>query len=354
MFIQADKPIYVNQILCGKLNNGKATGELSFISPVNCLMVTEINSIPYIKNLAANGPSNASGGVTIVATSDIDDDQITVTSSVSGASNNYTFTSVPGTGLWKTTFISNLSGHVSVSAPGPVAMSYILTGGNVGAAGYFSGFDNVPEIEITDLGDGCLPSSTLTATAGYNTYSWRNDGDLIPGQTSNTYTPSIPGNYSVQVELASCIYESSPVILVDCNPDIQITTQANVSSGQPGDEIIFTVKVKYIGEGVLTNLEVNNTIPTGLTYQGFSATFGDFDETSKEWNVVTMYNGEEHILTVTTVVDNISSSDQVSYVVSHTQDQTDGNTLTDDLTETVSINPANLNTPSINKFWRYQ
>jgi uncharacterized repeat protein (TIGR01451 family) len=350
MFIQADKPIYVNQILCGKLNNGKATGELSFISPVNCLMVTEINSIPYIKTLAANGPSGVSGGVTIVATSDIEDDQITVSSSVSGASNNYTFNTVPGTDLWKTTFISNLSGHVSVSAPGPVAMSYILTGGNVGAAGYFSGFDNVPEIEITDLGDGCLPSSTLTATAGYNTYSWRNNGDLIPGQTSNTYTPSVPGNYSVQVELASCSYESAPVILVDCNPDIQITTQANVSSGQPGDEIIFTVKVKYIGEGVLTNLLVNNTIPLGLTYQSFSATFGDFNETSKVWDLGTMYSGEEHILTVTTVVDNISSSDQVSYVVSHTQDQTDGNTLADDLTETVSINPANLNTPSITNF----
>jgi uncharacterized repeat protein (TIGR01451 family) len=350
MFIQADKPIYVNQILCGKLNNGKATGELSFISPVNCLMVTEINSIPYIKTLAANGPSGVSGGVTIVATSDIEDDQITVSSSVSGASNNYTFNTVPGTDLWKTTFISNLSGHVSVSAPGPVAMSYILTGGNVGAAGYFSGFDNVPEIEITDLGDGCLPSSTLTATAGYNTYSWRNNGDLIPGQTSNTYTPSVPGNYSVQVELASCSYESAPVILVDCNPDIQITTQANVSSGQPGDEIIFTVKVKYIGEGVLTNLLVNNTIPLGHTYQSFSATFGDFNETSKVWDLGTMYSGEEHILTVTTVVDNISSSDQVSYVVSHTQDQTDGNTLADDLTETVSINPANLNTPSITNF----
>jgi uncharacterized repeat protein (TIGR01451 family) len=350
MFIQADKPIYVNQILCGKLNNGKATGELSFISPVNCLMVTEINSIPYIKTLAANGPSGVSGGVTIVATSDIEDDQITVSSSVSGASNNYTFNTVPGTDLWKTTFISNLSGHVSVSAPGPVAMSYILTGGNVGAAGYFSGFDNVPEIEITDLGDGCLPSSTLTATAGYNTYSWRNNGDLIPGQTSNTYTPSVPGNYSVQVELASCSYESAPVILVDCNPDIQITTQANVSSGQPGDEIIFTVKVKYIGEGLLTNLLVNNTIPLGHTYQSFSATFGDFNETSKVWDLGTMYSGEEHILTVTTVVDNISSSDQVSYVVSHTQDQTDGNTLADDLTETVSINPANLNTPSITNF----
>ena len=352
MFIQADKPIYVNQILCGKLNNGKATGELSFISPVNCLMVTEINSIPYIKTLAANGPSGVSGGVTIVAASSVEDDEITVSSTANGgsSSSNYTFTSVPGTTKWKTTFISGLSGHVSVSAPGPVAMSYILTGGNVGAAGYFSGFDNVPEIEITDLGDGCLPSSTLTATAGYNTYSWRNDGDLIPGQTSNTYTPSVPGNYSVQVELASCSYESAPVILVDCNPDIQITTQANVSSGQPGDEIIFTVKVKYIGEGELTDLLVNNTIPTGLTYQSFSATFGDFNETSKEWNVGTMYNGEEHILTVTTVVDNISSSDQVSYVVNHTQDQTDGNTLEDDLTETVSINPANLNTPSITNF----
>ena len=34
----------------------------------NLKQITEINSIPYVKTLAANGPSGVSGGVTIVAT----------------------------------------------------------------------------------------------------------------------------------------------------------------------------------------------------------------------------------------------------------------------------------------------
>ena len=352
MFIQANKPIYVNQILCGKLNNGKATGELTFISPVNCLMVNEIDNIPFIRTLAANGPSAAFGGITIIASTAVSDTDIVVTSTGDGSSNAYIFTNVPGTDDWKTCFIANLSGHVKVSSNGngPIAMSYILTGGNVGAAGYFSGFDNLPNVTVQTIGDGCLPSSTLTATSGYSDYSWYNDGVLIPGQTTETYTPTVPGNYSVQVRLATCIYESSPVTLVDCNPEIQISTLANVSSGQPGDTITFTVKAKYIGEGTLTNLVVNNIIPTGLTYQGYSATFGTLSgtATNKNWTIGTMYSGEEHILTVTTQVGAVASSSQVTYSVSHTQ--TDGNTLADDLTETILLYTAGLFLPSLSDF----
>jgi hypothetical protein len=61
-----------------------------------------------------------------------------------------------------------------------------------------------------------------------------------------------------------------------------------------------------------------------------------------------MYNGEEHILTVKTTVNNIESSLQATYVVSNTQTQIDGNTLPDDDKETVMLHKSPL--PEISNF----
>src|SRR5690606_306572 len=114
---------------------------------------------------------------------------------------------------------------------------------------------------------------------------------------------------------------------------------ADVSSGEPGDLITFTIKAKYIGEGTLSNLVINNAIPSGLTFSSVTASFGSWSGSGQNynWNIGTMYNGEEHIITVKAVVDNIASSSQATYTVSNTQTQLDGNTLVDDPSETVLL-----------------
>ncbi|MFD2035243.1 LamG-like jellyroll fold domain-containing protein [Belliella marina] len=335
MFVTSNKDIYAYQVLSG--DTQIATGGLNFISPVNCLMFTTIDNIPLINDLAG---LTINGGITIIASTAIPDNDIVISyENIVETAADYTVRNVPGTDQWKTIYAEGLSGNVKVAATGPIAVGYVGVSGLIGVAGYYSGLDNVPNLVVQFVGDGCLPGTILQATEGFTSYAWFSEGVLIPGETSNTFSPLRPGSYSVEVSMGPCIYESAPQIVVNCNPEIVLSNVADIASGKPGDIINFTIKAKYIGEGLLENLVVNNLIPNGLTLISATPTFGTWSGSGQNynWNIGTMYNGEEHILIVSTSVDNISSSSQVTYTVSNTQTQIDGNTLPDDPTETVLL-----------------
>lgn len=335
MLVSSNKDIYAYQVLSG--DTQIATGGLNFISPVNCLMFTTIDNIPFINDLTG---TTVNGGITITASTAISNSDIIITagSNVTTAA-DYTVRNVAGTNLWKTIYAEGLTGNVKVEANGPIAVGYVGVSGLIGVAGYYSGLDNVPNLVVQFVGDGCLPGTILQATEGFTSYTWYSEGVLIPGETSNTFSPSKPGSYSVEVSMGPCIYESAPQIVVNCNPEIVLSNVADIASGKPDDIINFTIKARYIGEGILSNLVVNNLIPNGLTLISATPSFGTWSGAGQNynWNIGTMYNGEEHILIVSTSVDNISSSSQVTYTVSNTQTQIDGNTLPDDPTETVLL-----------------
>jgi uncharacterized repeat protein (TIGR01451 family) len=346
MFITANKDIYAYQVLSGSsLIN---TGALNFITPVNCLMFSSIDNIPAISEMPGQG---LNGGVTVIASTAIPNSDIKITyGSTTKTAADFTVRNVPGTTEWKTVHALGLTGNVKVVATGPIAVGYVGESNVIGVAGYYSGLDNVPNLVVQIVGDGCLPGTILQATEGFSSYSWFNEGVLMPGETGTTLIPSKPGRYSVEVRDGSCIYESAPQIVVNCNPEIVLSNVADVSSGQPGEIITFTIKAKYIGEGTLSNLVVNNIIPNGLTLQSATPSFGSWTGSGQNynWNIGTMYNGEEHILTVKTTVNNIESSLQATYVVSNTQTQIDGNTLPDDDKETVMLHKSPL--PEISNF----
>ncbi|WP_297338543.1 LamG-like jellyroll fold domain-containing protein [Algoriphagus sp.] len=335
MFVSSNKDIYAYQVMSG--DTQIATGGLNFISPVNCLMFTSIDNVPFINNLAG---TTISGGVTIIASTSIPDNEIIISyESVVKSAADFTVRNVPGTDQWKTIYAEGLTGNVKVEASGPIAVGYVGVSGLIGVAGYYSGLDNVPNLVVQLVGDGCLPGTILQATEGFSSYAWFNEGVLIPGETANTFTPEFPGSYSVEVSMGPCIYESAPQIVVNCNPEIVLSNLADISSGKPDETITFTIKAKYIGEEILTDLVVNNVIPEGLTLSTATPSFGTWTGSGQNynWNIGTMYNGEEHILKVVTTVDNISGSRQVTYTTSNTQTQIDGNTLVDDPTETVLL-----------------
>ena len=341
MYVNCSHEVYAFQALAG--SSSIATGDINFIAPLNCLLSNTIDNISSVTDLAGKGITN---NITIVASSNIPSDSIIVKYGIAGTTVLSASTIaaarkvVAGTSDWVTYYLTGLSGNVSVSTTGPIAVGFFGYNVNVGASGYFSGFETIPNITVQTSGNGCLPSSVLTATAGYSSYSWFNSGVLIPGETNNTFTPTLPGSYSVVVQVGTCTYESAPVTVVNCNPDIQLSNTANVSSGKVNDIITFTIKAKYIGNGTVTNLVVNNLIPSGLTYQSYSATYGTLSAgtaTNKDWTIGTMYSGEEHILTVTTKVATVVAANAVTYTVSNTQTQTDGNTLPDDSTESILL-----------------
>ena len=344
MYLNASKPVYAVQSLSGNVST--ATGDINFIAPVNCLLSNTVDNIPTIDAIAG---ATISGGVTILASATIPNSEISVKygtnfgSTVSTTTLNTAQKSVIGTSEWKTFFLPGLTGGVSVTATGPIAVGFLGYSGAIGASGYFSGFETIPSVEVTTIGDGCLPSSILTATSGFSQYLWYNNGTILPDVSANTYTPTAAGSYSVTVSNGSCTYESASQNIFDCTPEIIVRTEADKTYTTPGGAVVFKVYVKYLGDIDVTNVVVNTTFPNNFSRGSSSATFGSIGASSPfTWTVGTMRNGEEHIMTINTTANSTASTVYGTMTVSTTQTftGTESNKATDDFTETVTIYPT--------------
>ena len=335
MYVQTSKEAYAFQCLAG--STATQTVDLNFIAPVNCLLSNKVDNISNITDIAG---LTMTGGITLIASTAINDADIVVnygTNTVSLATLQAAKKSVSGTSDWKTYYLSGLSGDVAVSAPGPIAVGFILVNTNAGASGYFSGFETIPSINVNISGDGCLPGSTLVATAGFPSYAWYRNGVLIPGQTNSTYTPSIAGDYYVIVSTGSCDYQSASQSLYDCNPEVVTSITADKNSVNSGETITFSIKAAYLGYDNLTNLVIRNQIPTNLNIVSATPSFGTWTASGSDfnWNIGTMYPSEEHRLTVVTTVKTLSTNETQSYVLTNTQTQTDANKVVDDPSEAI-------------------
>lgn len=350
MYVYTSYEAYAFQSLAGDKVK-KNTGDINFIAPVNCLLS---NTIDYISDITDMAGMTMNGGVTIVASSAIADKDIIITygvNQVSTATLVAAKTTLVGNPNWKTFYISGLTGDVSVAANGPIAVGFFGSNLDAGASGYFSGFETIPTIEVSVVGDGCLPKSILTATPGFTSYAWYNGGTLISGESSNTYTPAIAGDYTVVVTNGFCTYESATQYLYDCNPEIVLSVTANDNIVASGSNVVFIVKAKYLGYDQVSNVVISNTLPAVTTYSSASASFGAWNSANKIWTIGTMYPGEEHILTVTCAVNSVSTPSNGTYTISSTQtfSGTEGNNVPDDLTENITA-VASLKTPTLSDF----
>ncbi|PKH67892.1 hypothetical protein CXF59_05260 [Flavobacterium sp. ALD4] len=349
MYVYTSYEAYAFQSLAG--SSKKNTGDINFIAPVNCLLSNTVDNISNITDMAG---MTMNGGVTIVASSAIADKDIIITNGVnqvSTATLNAAKTTLVGNPNWKTFYIPGLTGDVAVAANGPIAVGFFGSNNDAGASGYFSGFETIPIIEVSVVGDGCLPKSILTATPGFTSYAWYNGGTLIPSESSNTYTPAIAGDYTVIVTNGFCTYESAKQYLYDCNPEIVLSVSANNTFVASGSNVVFTVKAKYLGYDKVSNVVISNTLPVVATYSSASASFGAWNSANDKWTIGTMYPGEEHILTVTCAVKSFTNPTNGTYTISSTQifSGTEGNKIADDLTENITA-VASLKTPILSNF----
>lgn len=72
----------------------------------------------------------------------------------------------------------------------------------------------IPVITIT--GDACVNKTTLSTPAGQSAYAWQKDNVAIPGANVRTYTPTIAGDYKVQVTSGSCTNTSAVTTIYTC------------------------------------------------------------------------------------------------------------------------------------------
>ncbi|WP_282049785.1 gliding motility-associated C-terminal domain-containing protein [Maribacter aquivivus] len=322
--------VYAYQSLAG--SSSVATTGLNFIAPVNCLLPNELNNIAQIEDLVG---VDIDGGLTILASNTTLDSNIIVTD---GTGVVTLPASQQATGLpWKSFYVPGVTGNVSVESTGPIAVGVVGLSGALGIGGYFSGFDTVPVVDYTISGDGCV-GSDITLTNSFDTYQWYRNGELIPGANTATYTPTAIGDYFVEVSSGGCFYDSNVINIYYCNPDIAVTKTADKFTYSEDESVTFTITVESLGVFDVTNVVINDVLPTGLTLSSATPSSGFWS--SPNWNIGTMTGGEKQTLTIVATPVAIASPTReitVTNTVSNTQDQVDSNETADDLEETITI-----------------
>ncbi|MEM9000690.1 MAG: T9SS type B sorting domain-containing protein [Bacteroidota bacterium] len=333
MLVQTTKDVYAYQCMAGA--SQVFTQGLNFVAPVNCLLPDVMDNIPDIRNMAG---TNVTGGMTIIAAVNTPDANIQVVDG-NGPVTLPASNPVAGSTDWKTFFIPNLNGNVSVQSTGPMAVGFFGYNGARGVAGYFSGFDTVPEVTLEIVGGtGCFVGSTiLEATGNFDAYQWFGDGALIPGENGPSYAPSIAGDYFVRGTKGPCTYDSQPVAAYYCDPDVVVNKTVDNPEITEGETATFTIRVQNLGAGPLTNLQITDNIPTGLTLLSAFTISGTWS--GNTWNIGTLNGGETAFLELEVQADPIDTLPllHLANTAINTQDQTDVNFTQDNPTALITV-----------------
>ncbi|WP_299320294.1 DUF11 domain-containing protein [uncultured Maribacter sp.] len=339
MYVTTSKDAYAYQLMAGA--SAIYTQGLNFIAPVNCLLPDTVDNITHIEDAAG---ITMTGGVTLIASTSTPDANITVEDG-SGPVTLPASSAVAGTTLWKTYYVANLTGDVTVESTGPIAVGFIGFSGARGIAGYFSGFDTVPEIDLQVTGGGCLPTAEVEVIdPNFDDYQWFENGVLIAGANSATYSPTQAGDYYVRVTKGGCTYDSQPLTAYYCDPDVVIKKVADKNTVNDGETVTFTITVESYGINSVSNLVITDVLPDGISLISSSVSKGSFSY--PEWSVGGMDSGDLETLTLVTratLPDVNTSTATYTNNISNSQDQTDTNITTDDPSETITVN---FNTPT--------
>ncbi|MFD0796992.1 DUF11 domain-containing protein [Maribacter chungangensis] len=334
MYVETSKDVYAYQCVGGSTN--PYTQGLNFVAPVSCLLPDTMDNIPNITDAAG---ITISGGVTIIAATTTPDANIIVRDGT-GIKTLPPSSAVTGTSDWKTFYLPSLTGNVSVQSTGPVAVGFFGFNGARGVAGYFSGFDTVPSIDLEITGNNCLPGGVLEISSGetFDAYQWFGDGVLIPGATSAAYTATIAGDYFLRVTRGPCTYDSNSISVYYCNPDIQLIKTVDNSIVNEGNTVTFTITVQNFGVDSATNLVVTDILPAGLSLVSASPSVGTW--ASPNWNIGTLPSGTLENIDIVALADANNMTAPAQYptnTASNTQDQTDSNITADSPSASVTI-----------------
>ena len=325
MLVQTSKDVYAYQCMAGA--STPYTQGLNFVAPVNCLLPDVMDNIPDIRNMAG---TTVSGGLTIIAAVNTPDANISVNDG-NGAVTLPASNPVAGSTDWKTFYIPNLNGDVSVQSTGPMAVGFFGYNGARGVAGYFSGFDTVPEVTLEIRGGtGCFVGSEIyEATGNFDAYQWYEDGVLIPGANSPSYAPPGAGDFFVRGTKGPCTYDSQSITALYCDPDVVVEKTVDKPEIMEGETATFTIKVRNLGIGPLTNLQITDNIPAGLSLVSNFTITGNWS--GNTWDIGTLNGGETAFLELEVQADEIDTLPLLSLTNTaiNSQDQIDANTTPD-------------------------
>ncbi|UWX60270.1 T9SS type B sorting domain-containing protein [Chryseobacterium oranimense] len=206
LYLKTSKNAYVYQILAGDSVSGSevATGGFNFIPALNCYLPKQINELGFIDENFVHSTANPLGILNIPTKLNLITEKganVTVNGAVPPATTGPF--NMTGTNNWVTYGIPNVTGTITVISDKAVTAGITAGSNAVGYGGFFAGFPTQPV--ILRSGGNCVPGIVLTVDPViYDTYQWYVNGNLIPGATGASISPTQSGYYTCSVTMGRC------------------------------------------------------------------------------------------------------------------------------------------------------
>lgn len=112
----------------------------------------------------------------------------------------------------------------------------------------------------------------------------------------------------------------------DVTPQIaDVSLTKTVSNGTPnvGDNVTYTITATNDGPDAATNLTVDDTLPTGVTYVSDTPSVGTYNNTTGVWTIGTLANGASATLQIVASVDSTGTKTNTAQVTAADQADSD-------------------------------
>ena len=159
-------------------------------------------------------------------------------------------------------------------------------------------------------------------------------GTVDVGQSGNTVTNVTTAATGDQPDPSTAGDDLTEAVVIENLADL--VTEKTLLSGNPtpveGESVTFQIVVTNNGAAQATGVSLIDQLPAGITFTGSSVTQGTFNAVTGLWNIGTINEGADAIITLTGTVDVGQGGNTITNITTAaTGDQPDLSTIGDDL-----------------------